>query len=183
MSAQPTPEEALKFMYSAMVLQHIDLAGPWAGWKIRGQYLISPDKDRAPVRELVGLLFHYRSKFGHRKPHAPAGDDSTVVSIAAAAAKRRAAAAGDARGAAPARPVGPSMGHGWPALQSVGDRGCAQGASLRRQLQAVGPAPKPPVGRARVPLPADRLFFVPSGENISSSSPEGGFTDESPSVA
>lgn len=68
MNRAPTPAEALDYMFQAEVYQHIDLTGPWKGWKIRGQYLVSPDKERVPVRELVGLLIHYRARFGHHRP-------------------------------------------------------------------------------------------------------------------
>lgn len=86
MSDMPSAEAAQQFMYDAMVYQRIDLTGPWKGWKIRAQYLVSPDKERIPVRELVGLLIHYRGRFGHKlaKPAAAAGP-SNVVPFASAA--------------------------------------------------------------------------------------------------
>lgn len=67
MRGKPSYESALRFMYEVQALQHIDLGGPWKGWKIRDQYLVAPDKERIPVRELVGLLIHYRAKFGHHR--------------------------------------------------------------------------------------------------------------------
>lgn len=63
----PTPEQAMAYMFDATVYQSIDLTGPWKGWKLRGQYLVSPDKERIPVRELMGLVIHYRAKFGHHR--------------------------------------------------------------------------------------------------------------------
>lgn len=57
MASKPTPDEAMRFMYDAVVLSRIDLAGEWAGWKIRGRVLVSPDGDRVPVERLRGLLF------------------------------------------------------------------------------------------------------------------------------
>ena len=62
----PTYEEALDYVCAAVLHQNIDLTGPWHGWKIRGQYLVSPERDRIMVRELVGVLIHYRARFGHR---------------------------------------------------------------------------------------------------------------------
>ncbi|KGM52255.1 hypothetical protein N799_13445 [Lysobacter arseniciresistens ZS79] len=86
MSAKPTYDEALQFMADAVLYQRIDLTGPWQGWKIRGQYLVSPEKDRVPMRELVGLLIHYRGKFGHHRPRAtPVQAESNVIPFAPAA--------------------------------------------------------------------------------------------------
>lgn len=34
-----------------------DLGGPWAGWKLRGSHLVSPDRDRVTPEQLRGLLF------------------------------------------------------------------------------------------------------------------------------
>ena len=100
MSAMPTYEESLAFMRDAVIDQRIDLTGPWQGWKIRKQYLVSPDGDRIMVREIVGMLIHYRAKFGHqsRKRVAEQPASTNVVSFAKAAteiltAKTRAEAA------------------------------------------------------------------------------------------
>ncbi len=67
MSKPPSHDEALRFMSEAILYQRIDLTGPWQGWKLRGQYLVSPDRERIPMRELIGLLIHYRAKFGHQR--------------------------------------------------------------------------------------------------------------------
>lgn len=94
MNRRPTPEEAERFMFDALVYQHIDLTGPWEGWKIRGRELVAPDKERIPVGELVGLLIHYRAKFGHhrarRRTAASIADQvpSNVVPFASAAVER-----------------------------------------------------------------------------------------------
>ncbi|BCT93820.1 hypothetical protein LYSHEL_28470 [Lysobacter helvus] len=91
MSTKPTSEEAMNFMADAVLYQRIDLTGPWEGWKIRGQYLVSPNRERIPVRELVGLLIHYRAKFGHHrsKPKAlTVTEPSNVIPFAAAAVER-----------------------------------------------------------------------------------------------
>jgi len=58
------------FMREAVLYQNIDLTGPWQGWKIRGQYLVAPDRSRIMVRELIGFLLHYRAKFGHHRTKA-----------------------------------------------------------------------------------------------------------------
>ncbi|KFN42137.1 hypothetical protein N789_14640 [Arenimonas oryziterrae DSM 21050 = YC6267] len=36
---------------------HFDLADSWDGWKVRGDWLISPDGDRINAQRLAGLLF------------------------------------------------------------------------------------------------------------------------------
>ena len=73
----------MQFMVDAVLYQRVDLTGPWKGWKIRGQYLVAPDKERIPVRELIGLLIHYRGKFGHKRPVAQVAGN--VVPFASAA--------------------------------------------------------------------------------------------------
>lgn len=57
MSQMPTPEEALQFMADAQLYQRIDLTGAWSGWKVRGQYLVSPDGERISPQRFRGLLW------------------------------------------------------------------------------------------------------------------------------
>lgn len=87
MSDLPTYDETLAYMRDAVLHQRIDLTGPWQGWKIRKQYLVSPDGDRIMMREIVGMLIHYRAKFGHhtRKRKAVDAPASNVISFAQAA--------------------------------------------------------------------------------------------------
>jgi hypothetical protein len=33
----------------------LDLTGPWAGWRLRGRFLISPEGDRLSVERLRGI--------------------------------------------------------------------------------------------------------------------------------
>jgi hypothetical protein len=114
MSAMPSSDEAIRFMTQAVLYQQIDLSGPWEGWKIRGQYLVSPDRERIMMRELIGLLIHYRAKFGHKRSKSKNDLASNVIPFAVAAenqlrtrnAKR---AAGMARSGAAAR--GPAASH------------------------------------------------------------------------
>lgn len=49
--------ECAKRLYAEKVLGHVDLAADWAGWRLRGRWLISPDGDRITVERLRGLLF------------------------------------------------------------------------------------------------------------------------------
>jgi hypothetical protein len=53
---QPNKEEALAFMYDALVHSSIDLACEWEGWKIRGRDLVTPDRDRISVGRLKWLI-------------------------------------------------------------------------------------------------------------------------------
>lgn len=44
-------------LYDEKVLGHIDLGGDWAGWRLRGKWLISPDGDRINPLRMRGILF------------------------------------------------------------------------------------------------------------------------------
>ena len=44
-------------LYQEKVLGHVDLAADWAGWKLRGKWLISPDGERINPLRLRGILF------------------------------------------------------------------------------------------------------------------------------
>ncbi len=89
MSTTPTYDEALRFMSDATLYQRIDLSGPWQGWKLRGQYLVSPDRERIMMRELIGLLIHYHTKFRHSKqPNSQHFAASNVIAFVPAAIKQ-----------------------------------------------------------------------------------------------
>jgi hypothetical protein len=53
----PTPEEAMRFMFDFLASNHIDLAGPWCGWRLRGRDLVSPAGDRLSPERLAGLAW------------------------------------------------------------------------------------------------------------------------------
>lgn len=62
-------------LYQEKVLGHVDLAADWAGWKLRGRWLISPEGDRINPLRLRGLMFaeagqqriaQAKAKGGHR---------------------------------------------------------------------------------------------------------------------
>jgi hypothetical protein len=38
------------------------LFGPWAGWRMAGRELVSPDGDRVTARRLAGILWTERSR-------------------------------------------------------------------------------------------------------------------------
>lgn len=46
-----------KMVYAEKVLGHIDLPGEWAGWRLRGKWLVSPDGERINPLRLRGILF------------------------------------------------------------------------------------------------------------------------------
>jgi hypothetical protein len=54
---QPTQQQAMDFMYQVKVQGHLDLGNEWAGWKLRGPYLVSPHGDRILPQRLTGLLY------------------------------------------------------------------------------------------------------------------------------
>lgn len=70
-------------LYAEKVLGHLDLQADWAGWRIRGKWLISPEGDRINATRLRGILFREsmekrRHKAGIKSGHQEAG----VVSLA-----------------------------------------------------------------------------------------------------
>jgi len=44
------------FQYQVQVLGHLDLGNEWAGWRLRGKFLISPNGDRVMPGRLIGIL-------------------------------------------------------------------------------------------------------------------------------
>ena len=59
---------------------HFDLAGPWAGWKLRGKALVSPDGDKITPERLRGLLF--TESLRRRRRASKAGVQGLAVSFA-----------------------------------------------------------------------------------------------------
>lgn len=62
MTAKPTPQEALNFMFEATVYQRIDFTGPWQGWRLRGRDLVSPDGDRISPERLKGIAWRMQAE-------------------------------------------------------------------------------------------------------------------------
>lgn len=56
MPRQPINDCARK-LYAEKVLGHVDLSADWAGWRLRGRWLISPEGDRINPQRLRGILF------------------------------------------------------------------------------------------------------------------------------
>lgn len=44
-------------LYAEKVLGHVDLAADWAGWRLRGRWLVSPEGERINPERLRGILF------------------------------------------------------------------------------------------------------------------------------
>ena len=53
-------------LYAEKVLGHIDLTADWAGWRLRGRWLISPDGDRVNPHRLRGMLFREANERRHK---------------------------------------------------------------------------------------------------------------------
>jgi hypothetical protein len=82
----PSAEEAMRFMFAAVVHQQIDLSGPWEGWRVRGRDLVAPDGQRIPARRLEGLLWREamelrRAGFASRKKAETARRNSQMVKV------------------------------------------------------------------------------------------------------
>lgn len=59
-------------LYAEKVLGHVDLSADWAGWRLRGRWLISPEGDRINPLRLRGLMFREANEQRRHK----AGDKS-----------------------------------------------------------------------------------------------------------
>ncbi|PRH83168.1 DUF3653 domain-containing protein [Arenimonas caeni] len=53
-------------LYAEKVLGHVDLSADWAGWRLRGRWLISPDGDRVNPQRLRGMLFREANERRHK---------------------------------------------------------------------------------------------------------------------
>lgn len=68
-------------LYREKVLGHVDLSADWAGWKLRGAWLISPDGDRINPLRLRGLLFAEAGQRRVSKAKQKAGLQGEVVEL------------------------------------------------------------------------------------------------------
>lgn len=68
-------------LYQEKVLGHVDLAADWAGWKLRGKILISPDGDRINPERLRGILFRENGEKRVRKAEAHLRGPAILVEI------------------------------------------------------------------------------------------------------
>lgn len=65
MPGQPV-NHCARNLYAEKVLGHVDLSADWAGWRLRGRWLISPDGDRINPLRLRGILFREALERRHK---------------------------------------------------------------------------------------------------------------------
>ena len=53
----PCPNSCAAALHQREVYNHLDLTGPWAGWKFRGRELISPTGTRLSAQRVEGLAW------------------------------------------------------------------------------------------------------------------------------
>lgn len=59
---QRCPNTCAGDLHRRLVDNHVDLTGPWVGWRMRGRDLVSPDGDRITPERLRGLVFRQRAE-------------------------------------------------------------------------------------------------------------------------
>lgn len=70
-------------IYAEKVLGHVDLSGDWAGWRLRGRWLISPEGDRINPQRLRGLMFRESHEQRRHKAGLRSGQQAAnVVTLA-----------------------------------------------------------------------------------------------------
>lgn len=57
-----TPNACAAAHYRRVIENHIHLSGAWAGWRLAGRDLVSPDRERISPERLRGLLFRQASE-------------------------------------------------------------------------------------------------------------------------
>lgn len=73
--------------YAERVLGHLDLPADWAGWRLRGRWLISPEGDRMTPERLRGLMFRECLEQRQRKAARKGQQEAKVVALAPAKKK------------------------------------------------------------------------------------------------
>ena len=51
------PNNCARDHYRRVIDNHVNLSGPWAGWRLAGRDLVAPSGERIPERRLRGLLW------------------------------------------------------------------------------------------------------------------------------
>lgn len=54
---QPCPNPCAQAHADHHLRNHVELRGPWAGWRLAGRDLVAPSGERIPERRLRGLLW------------------------------------------------------------------------------------------------------------------------------
>lgn len=56
-AGEPCPNPCAQAHTRHVIDNHVDLHGPWAGWRLAGRDLVAPSGERIPERRLRGLLW------------------------------------------------------------------------------------------------------------------------------
>ena len=59
---QPCPNPCAQRRYDRLVHNRVTLTAEWAGWRLAGRCLVSPDGDRIAPERLRGILFAEASR-------------------------------------------------------------------------------------------------------------------------
>lgn len=59
---QPCPNDCAAALHERVVYNHLDLTGPWQGWRFRGRDLISPSGLRLTPERLLGLAWRQHNE-------------------------------------------------------------------------------------------------------------------------
>lgn len=69
-------------LYAEKVLCHVDLPADWAGWRLRGRWLISPEGDRINALRLRGILFREANERRHKAGSRSGQQGAKVITLA-----------------------------------------------------------------------------------------------------
>ncbi|WP_185910730.1 hypothetical protein [Xanthomonas cerealis] len=56
-AGEPCPNQCAQAHARHIIDNHVDLHGPWTGWRLAGRDLVAPSGERIPERRLRGLLW------------------------------------------------------------------------------------------------------------------------------
>ena len=59
---KPCPNTCAGDLHRRIVDNHVDLTGPWTGWRLRGRDLVSPAGDRITPERIRGLMFRQQAE-------------------------------------------------------------------------------------------------------------------------
>ncbi|TWT23617.1 hypothetical protein FQY83_03030 [Luteimonas marina] len=59
---QACPNECAASLYEREIYNRAPMHGPWAGWRMAGRELVSPDGDRITPERLRGLVWRLRAE-------------------------------------------------------------------------------------------------------------------------
>lgn len=76
-------------LYAEKVIGHVDLAAEWAGWRLRGRWLISPEGDRINPERLRGILFREANEKRRHRAGQKSGLQEAGAKVRQLIAKRK----------------------------------------------------------------------------------------------